>query len=134
MRRGESEAGGEGTGMSPRSARAAGAGRREPCAAPRSGDRAGCPGQAAREGTPGAGRKGTPGKPRSLTHSLIATGEQPPRPPSPPLRAARSHQRWARHRPQGHRDEGVTPGPPRTPAKVTPSPGVPGRRGGKFSI
>lgn len=98
MRRRKSEAGGEGTGMSPRSARAAaargggspvlpcGAGTR-PAARGRQGRR-GCPGQAGAEGMPGAGRKGTPGKPRSLTHSRPRASSLPA-PPSPPATSRR---------------------------------------------
>lgn len=105
MRRGEPEPGGEGTGMSPRSARAAarGAAGAPRCPAERGPGR---PPGAAGEGGDARGRKERDTREAAITHSLTATGEQPPRPLSPPLRAARSHRRWARHRPPGHRGEG----------------------------
>lgn len=90
MRRGKTEAGGEGTGMSPRSARAAAArGGGSPVLPRGAGTRPAARGSQGRRGRPGQGGRGHRGsRDHSLTHSQAGESSLPA-PPSPPATSRR---------------------------------------------
>lgn len=135
MRRGEPEPGGEGTGMSPRSARAAAArGGGSPALPAERGP--GRPPGAAGEGGDARGRKERDTREAAITHSLTHSQPRASSLPAPPPRHFAPRGATGAGRDTARRATGARGDPraPAHPAKVIPSPGVLGGSGGKFSI